>query len=175
MIESNFKFGHVIQINIKYFGIINWQLQTCYMKTFFPLYMDTLKTILTLFFFFLRIHPDVIKNHSGYSAITKEENSGGAASIQTIKGKENLALLAEVWATEFPCLLTWEKEWALKEFEIDWMSLTKWSWKEGWGVANDTALNTISESPWKYNNLIEVIKSKCHVWTWHTSWSAKHI
>lgn len=58
----------------------------------------------------LRIHPDVIKNHTGKSAITREENSKGTDFIQTIKGKENLTFLIKAWATELFCLLTWENE-----------------------------------------------------------------
>ena len=73
---------------------------------FSPLYGYFKDHFDSFFFFFWRIHPDVIKNHSGYSAITKEENSGGAASIQTIKGKENLALLVKAWAIGLPCFLT---------------------------------------------------------------------
>ena len=36
----------------------------------------------------------------------KEEMSGGTDSIQTSKGKDNLAFWAKAYATAFPCRLT---------------------------------------------------------------------
>ena len=40
---------------------------------------------------------------TGKSDTMKEEMSGGTDSIQTSKGKDNLALWAKAYATAFPC------------------------------------------------------------------------